>query len=252
MEELGSRLRRLAIASTFTTMLFAAPGQAAADPGSTVFPGMEIRQGGTVCMLGLVEPRLRVAFTSGQCDGGQSVVTDRARKPIGSVVLGRRQADADSTADTSMLPVEYEVIAIAPDVTATDVLPTGRHLGSAPGVGAHPGMLVCQLRGATGQRCGSVSSVGNGRFAVTDMTADSRDFGGPVYALTDENHALIVGLVEGTLKASPQIESWQAVMAQVYIDSHTYTPQQQQPALRMIGRHTSSAVSAHSTSSPRR
>jgi hypothetical protein len=225
-------------------MLLTAPGQAAADPGSTVFPGMEIHQGGTVCMVGLVEPRLRVAMTSGQCDGGQSVVTDRDRKPIGNVVLGRRQVDADSAADTSMLPVEYEVIAIAADVAASDVLPTGRHLGSVPDMRAQPGMPVCQLRSATGQRCGSVSSVGNGRFAITDMASDSRDFGGPVYTLTDEHNALIVGLVEGTWKSSPQIESWQAVMAQVYIDSHTYSPQHHPPALRMIGRHTGPAASS--------
>lgn len=235
MEEPGRRWHRLAIASTCTTMLLAAPGQAAADPGGTVFPGMEIRQGNTVCMMGLVEPRLRVAMTSGQCDGGQSVVTDRDRKPIGSVVLGRRQIDAG--ADASMLPVEYEVIAIAPDMTPTDVLPTGRHLGSAPGLRAQTGMPVCQLRSATGQRCGSVTSVGNGRFAVTDMPSDSRDFGGPVYSLTDDNNAIIVGLVEGTWRSAPQIESWQAVMAQVFIDSHTYSPQQQPPGQRMISRH---------------
>ncbi|WP_406816488.1 hypothetical protein [Mycobacterium sp. M23085] len=240
MEQLGRRWYRLAISSAFTTALVAAPAQAAADPARTVFPGMEIRQGSAVCMVGVVEPRLRVALTSGQCDGGQSLVTDRDRKPVGSVVLGRRQVDPDSTADTSMLPVEYEVIAIAPDVTATDVLPTGRHLGSAPGMRAQPGMPVCQLRRATGQRCGSVSSVSNGRFAITDMASDSRDFGGPVYTLTADNNAVIVGLVEGTWKSSPQIESWQAVMAQVYIDSHTYSPQKQQPPpLRMISRHTS-------------
>ena len=244
MEELGCRLGRLAVASAFTTMLLAAPGQAAAEPGATVFPGMEIHQGNTVCKVGLVEPRLRVAMTSGQCDGGQSVVTDRDRRPIGDVVLGRRQVDADSTADTSMLPVEYEVIAIAADVTATDVLPTGRHLGSAPGMRAQAGMPICRLSSATGQRCGSVTSVSNGRFAITDMASESRDFGGPVYTLTDEHNALIVGLVEGTWKSSPQIESWQAVMAQVYIDSHTYSPQQHPPGLRMVGRHTSPAMSS--------
>lgn len=243
MEELGRRLRRLAAASAFTTLLLGSPVQAAADPGGTIFPGMEIHQGSTVCMVGLVEPRLRVALTSGQCDGGQSVVTDRDRKQIGNVVLGRRQVDAASAADT-LLPVEYEVIAIAPDVTASDVLPTGRHLGSAPDMRAQPGMPVCQLRSATGQRCGSVSSVGNGRFAITDMVPDSRDFGGPVYTLTDEHNALIVGLVEGIWKSAPQIESWQAVMAQVYIDSQTYSPQQRSPALRMIGRHTSAAASS--------
>ncbi|OBI45263.1 hypothetical protein [Mycobacterium colombiense] len=243
MEELGRRWCRLAIASAVTAMVVTAPGQAVADPGAKVFPGMEIRQGNTVCMVGLVEPRLRVALTSGQCDGGQSVVTDRDRHPIGNVVLGRRQVDADSTADTSMLPVEYEVIAIAPEVTPTDVLPTGRHLGSAPGTHAQTGMPVCQLRSETGQRCGSVSSVGNGRFAITDMAPDSRDFGGPVYTLADANNAVIVGLVEGTWRSSPQIESWQAVMAQVYIDSHTYSPQQPPPTLRMIGWRTSGSAS---------
>ncbi|GAB1815753.1 Rv1815 family serine proteinase [Mycobacterium sp. MUNTM1] len=243
MEELGRRWCRLAIASAAATMFFSAPGQAVADPGATVFPGMEIRQGNTVCMVGLVETGLRVALTSGQCDGGQPVVTDRDRKPIGNVVLGRRQVDVDSTADTSMLPVEYEVIAIAPGVTPSDVLPTGRHLGSAPGMRAQTGMPVCQLRSATGQRCGSVSSVGNGRFAITDMASDSRDFGGPVYTLTDDNNAVIVGLVEGTWRSSPQIESWQAVMAQVYIDSHTYSPQQPPPTLRMTGWRTSGFAS---------
>lgn len=243
MEELGRRWCRLAIASAATTMLCAAPGEAVGDPGATVFPGMEIRQGNTVCMVGLVEPRLRVALTSGQCDAGQSVVTDRDRKTIGNVVLGRRQVDADSTADTSMLPVEYEVIAIAPEVTATDVLPTGRHLGSVPGTRAQTGLPVCQLRTATGQRCGTVSSVGNGRFAITDMASDSRDFGGPVYTLSDDNNAVIVGLVEGTWRSSPQIESWQAVMAQVYIDSHTYSPQQKPPTLRMIGWRTTAFAS---------
>ncbi|ORA09567.1 Rv1815 family serine proteinase [Mycobacterium arosiense] len=235
MEELDRRWYRLAITSAVTASLFAAPGQAAADPGGTVFPGMEIRQGTAVCMVGLVEPRLRVAVTSGQCDGRNPMVTDHDRNPIGSVILGRRQVEADSAVDISMLPVEYEVIAIAPEVAASDVLPTGRHLGSLPGVYAQPGMPVCQLRSATGQRCGSISSVSNGRFTTTDMGFASRDFGGPVYLLTDDDNAVIVGLVEGTWKSAPQIESWQAVMAQVYIDSHTYSPQQQRPpVLRMI------------------
>ncbi|MEB4208870.1 hypothetical protein [Mycobacterium sp. 94-17] len=239
MEELGRRRCRLAIACAFTATLFAGAGEAAAEPGgATVYPGMQIRQGNTVCMVGLVEPRLRLALTSGQCDDGQPVVTDSDRRPIGNVVLGRRQVDTDSTGDTSMLPVEYEVISIAPDVTATDVLPTGRRLGSAPAARAQAGMPVCQLRSATGQQCGSVSAVGNGRFAVTEMGFDRRDFGGPVYTLTDDQNAVIVGLVEGTWRSSPQIESWQAVMAQVYIDSHTYNPPQESSSPRMISRRT--------------
>ncbi|ASW91478.1 Rv1815 family serine proteinase [Mycobacterium marseillense] len=238
MEKIGRRWYRLAVAPAATMMLIGAPGWAAADPGVTAFPGMEIRQGNTVCMLGMVEPRLRVALTSGQCDGGQSMVTDRDRNPIGDVVLGRRQVDTESASDTSMLPVEYEVIALAGNVTASDVLPTGRQLRSVPGLRAQPGLPVCQLRRSTGQRCGSVSTVTNGRFAMADMVVDGRDFGGPVYALTDDNKAVIVGLYEGMWKSSPQFESWQAVMAQVYIDSHSTGAQQQLPALRMIHWHT--------------
>ncbi|BCO58624.1 hypothetical protein MINTM005_38680 [Mycobacterium intracellulare] len=71
MEKLGRRWCRLALAPAAIMMFIGAPGWAGADPGITVFPGMEIRQGNTVCMLGMVEPRLRVALTSGQCDGGQ-------------------------------------------------------------------------------------------------------------------------------------------------------------------------------------
>lgn len=238
MEKLGRRWSRLAIAPAATMMLIGAPGWAGADPAVTVFPGMEIRQGNTVCMVGMVEPRLRIALTSGQCDGGQSMVTNRDRKPIGDVVLGRRQVDTDSAADTSMLPVEYEVIALAGNVTASDLLPTGRQLRSTPGLRAQPGLPVCQLRRSTGQRCGSVGAVTNGRFAMADMVVDGRDFGGPVYALTDDNNAVIVGLYEGMWRSSPQFESWQAVMAQVYIDSHSTTGQQQLPALRMINWHS--------------
>lgn len=139
MEKLGRRCGRLAGASALAViLLWAAPGHATADPAVTASPGMEIHQGHAVCMVGLVEPRLRVAITSGQCDGGQSAVTDRDHHPIGEVVLGRRQLDTDS-ADASTLPVEYEVIALARDVTASDLLPTGRRLLAAPGLRAVPG-----------------------------------------------------------------------------------------------------------------
>ncbi len=67
------------------------------------------------------------------------------------------------------------------------------------------------------------------------MAVDSRDFGGPVYALTDDNGAVIVGLFEGMWGAAPEMESWQAVMQQVYIDGRS-RDQQQRPHVeaRMI------------------
>lgn len=244
MEKLGRRCVRLAGASALAViLLWAAPGHATADPAVTASPGMEIHQGHAVCMVGLVEPRLRVAITSGQCDGGQSAVTDRDHHPIGEVVLGRRQLDTDS-ADASTLPVEYEVIALARDVTASDLLPTGRRLLAAPGLRAVPGLPVCQLRRATGQHCGSVGTVIGGRFAIADMVVDGRDVGGPVYALTDDGNAVIVGLFEGMVRSSPQFESWQAVMAQVYVDGRSPGAQQQLPALRMINWRTGSFAAA--------
>lgn len=237
MEAVSYRCGRYAIAFAFAVMVVGAPGRASADPGPTVFPGMEIRQGNTVCMVGMVEPRLRVALTSGQCANGESTVTDHDGNVVGTVVLSRRQANDDAAADGAMSPVEYEVISLARAVTASDVLPTGRQLKSAPGLRAQPGLPVCQFRRSVGQRCASISSVSNGRFIIPDMAVDGRDFGGPVYALTDDNGAVIVGLFEGIWRSVPEMESWQAVMQQVYIDGRSLDQQQQPPGqAHFIGR----------------
>ncbi len=237
MEAVSCRRGRLVIAFAIAVAVVGSPGRASADPDITVFPGMEIRQGGTVCMVGLVEPKLRVAMTSGQCGSGESDVTDHDGNPIGAVVLARRLAPDDAAANGAMLPVEYEVIALGPTVTASDVLPTGRQLRSAPGLRAQPGLPVCQFRRAVGQRCGSITSVSNGRFTMADVAVDSRDFGGPVYALTDDNGAVMVGLFEGIWGSAPEMESWQAVMQQVYIDGRAQDQQQKPPGeARMIGR----------------
>ncbi|MCV7310169.1 hypothetical protein [Mycobacterium paraffinicum] len=237
MEAVSCRCGRLAFAFVFAVMVAGSPSPASADPAVTVFPGMEIRQGDTVCMVGLVEPRLRVAVTSGQCERGVSEVTDRDGNPVGTVALARRQTADDTAANGAMLPVEYEVIALGAYVTPSDVLPTGRQLKSSPGLRAQPGLPVCQYRRAGGQWCGSISSVSGGRFIIADVTVDSRDFGGPVYALTDDNSAVIVGLFEGVWGSVPEMESWQAVMQQVYIDGRSQNQQQQPPGeARMIGR----------------
>lgn len=236
MQTVSCRCGRLAIAFALTVMVVGSPARAGASPGVTAFPGMEIRQGSTVCMVGLVEPRLRVAVTTGQCGNGESDVTDHDGNLVGTVVLARRLAADDAAANGATLPVEYEVVALGAAVTASDVLPTGRQLKSAPGLRAQPGLPVCQFRRSTGQRCGSIGSVNNGRFTMADVAVDSRDFGGPVYALTDDNGAVIVGLFEGMWGSAPAMESWQAVMQQVYIDGRAQDPQQAPREARMIGR----------------
>lgn len=238
MEPLSDRCCRFAIAVAFVVMVLGAPGQAGADPVVTVFPGMEIDQGSAVCMVGMVEPRLRIALTTGECDDGKSLVTDRDHNAIGAVVLSRRQNLEDAAAGTVSSPVGYEVIALAPGVAANDQLPTGRPLRSEPGMRAEPGMRVCQFRSSAGQRCGLVGSVTASGFVVDDMafgTCEKRDFGAPVYTLTEDGGALIVGMVEGLWKSSPQIESWQAVMRQVYLDGSSRGPQQTAPTLHPIG-----------------
>ncbi len=218
-------------------MLFGAAPPANSDAGTTVYPGMQIRQGDTACMVGFVQLRLRVALTTGQCDEGP-LVTDRDGHLVGAVMLARRQAAVDAS-DSAMLPVEYEVIGLAPDVTATDVLPTGRHLREAPALDTQQGLPVCQFRVSAGQRCGSVGPVSNGRFAIADMAVDGRDFGGPVYALTDDGAAAMVGLYEGMWRSVPELETWQAVMRQLYIDAHSrgeqlpQSPSEVRPAGRL-------------------
>ncbi len=218
--------RRLATAFACALTFFGAAPPAQADTGVTVFPGMQIHQGDTACMVGFVQLRLHVAVTTGQCDEGP-LVTDRDGHLVGAVMLARRQVAVDAS-DSATLPVEYEVIMLAPDVTATDVLPTGRHLREAPTLDAQQGLPVCQFRVSAGQRCGSIGPVNNGRFAIADMAVDNRDFGGPVYALTDDGDAAVVGLYEGMRRSTPQLETWQAVMRQLYIDAHARGEQRPQ------------------------
>lgn len=143
MEAICGRCGRLAIALVFAAVCLGAPARANAGYGVTVFPGMQIYQGDKACMVGFVDPRLRIALTTGQCDGGP-LITDHDQNLLGAVLLARRQTVEDAAADGAMLPVEYEVVALAPDVAATDLLPSGRQLREVPG-----------LRALQGSRCAS-------------------------------------------------------------------------------------------------
>lgn len=239
METAYVRRCRLALVLAVTVTTLGAPGRADADPGpgASAFPGMEIRQGNAVCRVALVEPERRIALTTGQCDGGDSAVADRDGNVIGSVLVARRQTAAGAGVDSALQPVEYEVIALAPEVTATDLLPTGRHLRSAPVPRPEPGLAVCQLGSAAGESCGSVGSVSNGRFVVAGTARDGGDVGGPVYVRTDGDAAAIVGLLEGGRTSSPEVESWQAIMQQLAIDTGSRGGQPSSPGVRMISGH---------------
>jgi hypothetical protein len=206
-------------ASVFAAAFLGVAAPAHADPVANAFPGMEIRQGSTICTLGMVEMTLRIALATGQCDGG-SVVTDNHGNVLGGVVTARHDA-ATPAGEGSSSDVEYEVIKLADDVKAADVLPTGRQLQSKPGARGQQGDWVCHFGISTGETCGRVGAVNNNRFAITGVASDGRDTGGPVYTLADDNHAVIVGLYEGTAGSGPTAESWQAVMQQLFIDGQS-------------------------------
>jgi hypothetical protein len=71
-------------------------------------------------------------------------------------------------------------------------------------------------------------------FAIADVAVDHRDFGGPVYALTNDGAAM-VGLFEGMWGSAPEMESWQAVMRQLYIDCRSRGAQQAPSQVRPVG-----------------
>lgn len=129
------------------------PATASADP-VLVFPGMEIRQDNHVCTLGYVDPALKIAFTAGHCRGG-GAVTSRDYKVIGHLRAFRDNTPSGSTVATHELIADYEAIVLADDVTASNILPSGRALESRPGVVLHPGQAVCHFGVSTGETCGT-------------------------------------------------------------------------------------------------
>lgn len=141
------------------------PATASADP-VLVFPGMEIRQDNHVCTLGYVDPALKIAFTAGHCRGG-GAVTSRDYKVIGHLRAFRDNTPSGSTVATHELIADYEAIVLADDVTASNILPSGRALESRPGVVLHPGQAVCHFGVSTGETCGTVESVNNGWFTMS-------------------------------------------------------------------------------------
>lgn len=223
----GLRRSAVVIASALAAVLAAtgAPALAAANPGVAVFPAMDIYQGGVGCLVGFVEPQMRIALSIGQCNHG-SIVTDSRENVVGAVMLARRNTGVGSAADATAADAEYEVIKLAHHAIATDQLPNGRQLQSVPGFSVQPALPVCHVGISTGQSCGRLSSVSASGLVIADMAADQRDLGGPVYVLTDDNHAVIVGMLDGVQGAISHAQSWQAVMRQLYLDTRSLSSPQ--------------------------
>lgn len=170
------------------------------------------------CTLGYVDPALKIAFTAGHCRGG-GAVTSRDYKVIGHLRAFRDNTPSGSTVATHELIADYEAIVLADDVTASNILPSGRALESRPGVVLHPGQAVCHFGVSTGETCGTVESVNNGWFTMSHgVLSEKGDSGGPVYLAPDGGPAQIVGIFNSVWGGFPAAVSWRSTSEQVHAD----------------------------------
>ncbi len=184
---------------------------AAAEPAVTVYPGMEIRQGTTLCTLGFVDPVARAAFTAGHCRG-DGPVTDKAGNVIGTMALFDDNTPNGATVTGTTRIADWGAITLADDVAINPVLPGGRTLVIDAAHAVHePGQQVCHFGIITGESCGTVAAVNNGWFTMGNgVVSQKGDSGGPVYTLTPDGRAAIVGLFNSTWGGAPTAVSWQS------------------------------------------
>jgi len=176
-----------------------------------------------MCTLGYVDPVARIAFSAGHCRGN-GPVTDRNGRLIGVVTTSR-----DNTPDGSVVRVDevisdYETITLAADVAVSTTLPDGRALVADAGAPLAVGAPVCHFGIVTGESCGTVERINNGWFTMTNGIVSQRgDSGGPVYTMTDDGKAVIVGLFNSTWGRLPAAVSWQATGQQLREDTAAAT-----------------------------
>jgi hypothetical protein len=205
-----------AAAPIATLVLQSAPAQAA--QGVLVFPGMEVRQGTNVCTLGYVDPQMRIAFTAGHCRGS-GVVSDRDGNPIGNQTLFRDNTPNGATIDTNHQIADWEAISLAPDVAINNTLPGGRQLIADPTIVPAVGLPICHFGVITGESCGTVQAVYNGWFTMANgVVSQKGDSGGPVYSLTPDGRAAIIGMFNSTWGQYPAAVSWQSASQQASED----------------------------------
>ena len=209
----------LAAMAGAATMSSLAPIAAADTAGPVVSPGMEIRQGLTMCTLGFVDPVSRVAFSAGHCNAS-GPVTDRNGRFIGVVTSARDNTPDGTVVRTDQVISDYETISLASDVRINNILPSGRALVAETTAPLAAGQPVCHFGIVTGESCGSIERVNNGWFTMDNgVVSQKGDSGGPVYALTDDGKALIIGLFNSTWGRLPAAVSWQATGQQLREDT---------------------------------
>jgi hypothetical protein len=211
-------LRSLAAAAApiLALTLPAAPAQA--TPGVMVYPGMEIHQGTNVCTLGFIDPAARSGFTAGHCRGAGPVV-DRDGNPVGTLAVFRDNTPDGATVATDHEISDWEAISFAPDIELNNVLPGGRVLVTDPSVVPTPGLPVCHFGVITGESCGTVEAVNNGWFTMAHgVVSQKGDSGGPVYVVTPDGRAAMIGMFNSTWGNFPAAVSWQTASQQARED----------------------------------
>ena len=212
-------LRSAVFALAAGAALTALAPAATADSGTEVFPGMEIRQGSTVCTLGFIDPVARIAFSAGHCRGN-GTVTDRTGRFIGVVATSRDNTPDGTVVRTDQVIADYQTIKLADDVSVSTVLPGGRLLVVDPGAQITPGQPICHFGVVTGESCGTVERINNGWFTMHNGVVSRKgDSGGPVYTLAEDGTAVIAGLFNSTWGDLPAAVSWQATNQQVREDT---------------------------------
>jgi hypothetical protein len=203
-------LRMLVAPAAAIVALMAPSAPAPATQGVQVYPGMEVRQGTNVCTLGYVDPQNRIAFTAGHCRGNGQV-SDKEGDLIGSQALFRDNTPNGATIDTNHQIADWEAISLSPDVMVNDILPGGRELIADPAVVPSVGLPVCHFGVITGESCGTVQAVYNGWFTMANgVVSQKGDSGGPVYNVTPDGRAVIIGMFNSTWGQYPAAVSWQS------------------------------------------
>lgn len=214
------RLVHLLLALFAPLLVVAAATPAAhSQPGVLVFPGMEIHQDTVLCTLGYVDPQTRIAYTAGHCRAS-GTVSDKFGTPIGTQGTFRDNTPDGMTVDTNHQITDWEVIHLHPGVMINNVLPGGKVLVTDPAVLPTNGMPVCHFGVVTGESCGTIESVNNGWFTMTNGVVSRKgDSGGPVYTTLPDGRTVLIGLFNSTWGTFPAAISWEVASQQARADT---------------------------------
>ena len=124
-----------------------------------------------------------------------------------------------ATIDTNHQIADWEAISLAPDVAVNNILPGGRQLVADPAVVPPVGLPVCHFGVITGESCGTIQAVNNGWFTMANgVVSQKGDSGGPVYIVTPDGRAVIIGMFNSTWGQYPAAVSWQVASQQARED----------------------------------